>query len=265
MAADLQAAKPLTGVGVLVTRPAHQAQALCQAIAEKGGQAICFPVLEIVDPENSASLSGVIDRLDSYDIAVFISPNAVNRALNIIFSQRRLPESLKIAAVGKGSAKALQALGVTADIFPASRFNSESLLALDDLQQVSTKRIIVFRGEGGRELLAETLRARGAIVEYAECYRRVKPKADIAALMRHWARGEIDIIPVTSNEGLRNLFDMVGQLGRKWLQKTPLVVVSQRAVDLAQELGFVKDPIVCEANDNAIVKAIIGWRVAQVA
>jgi len=265
MAADLLAAKPLTGVGVLVTRPAHQAQGLCQAVAEKGGHAICFPVMEIVDLENSAALIGVIDCLDDYDIAIFISPNAVNRALNIIFSQRRLPESLKIAAVGKGSAKALRTLGVKTDIFPTTRFNSESLLALDDLQHVSAKKIIIFRGEGGRELLAETLRARGAIVEYAECYRRVKPKADIAVLMRYWARGEIDIISVTSNEGLRNLFDMVGQLGRKWLQKTPLVVVSQRAVDLAQELDFVKDPIVCEANDNAIVKAIVGWRVAQVA
>ena len=251
----------LAGLGILVTRPAHQAGPLCEAVEAQGGRAICFPVLEIVDPEDVGALLDVIDRLDSFDIAVFISPNAVNKAINRIRARRELPTGLKLAAVGRGSAKELGRLGLQADIFPKQRFDSEALLAMDEMQQVAGKRVVIFRGDGGRELLAETLKGRGAEVEYAECYRRAKPKGDVGKLMRHWARGDIDVVVVTSNEGLSNLFDMVGQLGRQWLRKTQLVVVSPRQAELAKELGFKLEPVIAEtASDEAVVEAIKAWR-----
>ncbi len=258
--------KPLAGVGVVVTRPAHQAEELCTLLAGEGACVIRFPVLEIVAPDDIGVLNDIIDRLESFDIAIFISPNAVNRAVNCIQARRAIPRNLRLAAVGRGSARALARLGLRADIYPATRFNSEALLELEPMRQVAGKRIVIFRGEGGRELLAETLRQRGAEVEYAEVYRRVKPKSDVAALLRHWARGDVDVVTVTSNDGLRNLYDMVGQLGRQWLQQTPLVVVSERARRLAAELGFKHAPVVApEASDEAIVRAVKEWRMAQVA
>lgn len=250
----------LRGVGVVITRPAHQAEALRRGIEAEGGRAICFPVLEILDPEDFSALDALVARLDEFDIAIFISPNAVNKALNRILAVRPLPSGLTIAAVGKGSARELAIFGLKADIVPRERFDSEALLELPAMQQVAGRRIVIFRGDGGRELLAETLKRRGAEVEYAEVYRRAKPTADVGRLMRHWARGEIDIVTVTSNEGLRNLFDMVGQLGREWLRKTPLVVASHRQVDLARELGVKAEPLVAAgAADEAIIDAVRAW------
>jgi len=254
----------LAGVGVLVTRPAHQAQGLCQLVEQAGGRPILFPALEILDIDDTGPLLALIDRLDEFDIAIFISPNAVSKALNLIRGRRPLPQHLQLAAVGKGSAKALTSNGLKPHIYPATRFDSEALLELPAMQDVNGKRIVIFRGDGGRELLAETLRERGAQVEYAECYRRATPKGDIGALLKRWARGEVHIVTVTSAETLRNLFDMVGQLGRQWLQKTPIVVVSARAAELARELGCKVEPIVAsQASDEAILAAIESWRTAH--
>jgi len=252
--------KPLAGVGVLVTRAAHQADELCQQISLNGGTAIRFPVLQIDDVEDTTELDEKIDKLDTFDIAIFISANAVKKAINCVRARRNWPNQVKIAAVGKTSAKALDSLGLIADIFPSKQFNSEALLLLDELQQIAGKRVIIFRGDGGRELLAETLKKRGAIVEYAECYKRSKPKADVSKLMKHWARGEISVIVTTSNEGLHNLYDMVGQLGRQWLARTPMVVLSDRAAELGLKLGFKHRPIVSsQASNEAILNTLIEW------
>ena len=141
----------LDGVGILVTRPAHQADNLCRLIESEGGKAIRFPVLEILDPDNLDALDATIDRLDAFDIAIFISPNAVQKAVNRVRSQREWPKNLHIAAVGRSSAKALDKLGLPTDIFPKTRFNSEALLELKQMQDVQGKKIVIFRGEGGRE------------------------------------------------------------------------------------------------------------------
>jgi len=258
--------KPLAGVGVLVTRPKHQAANLCRLIEELGGSAIRFPVLQIDDIDDSSHLYHQIEKLDTFDIAIFISSNAVKKAVNIIQSKKKWPNSVKIAAVGKTSAKALKDLGLKAEIFPSKRFNSEALLSLEEMQDVLGKNVIIFRGEGGRELLAETLKRRGANVEYAECYKRSKPDADVSNLLKHWSRGEISVIITTSNEGLHNLYDMVGQLGRQWLIKSNMIVVSERGADLALQLGFKKRPRVsAQASDNAIVQTLLDWQTQQCA
>jgi uroporphyrinogen-III synthase len=110
----------------------------------------------------------------------------------------------------------------------------------------------------GRELLGDTLTARGARIEYAECYRRGKPAADTGPLLSAWARGELDAIVVTSSEGLRNLFDMVGTAGQTWLKKTPLVVPHARIAETARALGL---PLVveAEAGDEGIVAGLVAY------
>ncbi len=253
----------LAGTRVLVTRPAHQAERLCELIEAEGGEVVRFPVLEIADPADGAALRSVIDRLETFDIAVFISPNAVTKAMNLILARRTLPPRLRLAAIGRQSAAELKHLGCPADIYPRQRFDSEALLAMEAMQPpaVAGMRIVIFRGEGGREHLGDTLRRRGAEVEYAEAYRRTRPEADTGRLMRLWVRGQLDIVTVTSSEGLRNLYDMVGKLGRQWLRDTPLVVLSERTAELARGLGFKHAPMVAEqASDEGIVRAVRQWR-----
>jgi uroporphyrinogen-III synthase len=256
-----EASGELAGLHVVVTRPAGQEEKLCRLIEAAGAVAIRFPVLEIQDAEDQDQLIAQIKRLPEFDLAVFISPNAVNRAMNLINAHGGLPEGLRTATVGRGSGRELaRYLGRDPDIVPKSRFNSEGLLELPQMQAMAGQRVIIFRGDGGRELLAESLRQRGAEVEYAEVYRRGRPNADTGPLMHAWARGEVDIITVTSGEGLRNLFDMVGQLGRQWLRKTPILVINERLVTLARELGVETDPVIAdEASDEGIVAAIKAW------
>jgi uroporphyrinogen-III synthase len=254
----------LKGVRVLVTRPRDQAEHLAHLIEQQGGEAIRFPVIEIAEPKDTRALHAVIGRLDRFALAIFISPNAVNRAMNLILARGGLPAALRVACVGRGSARELKHFGIENIIVPQGRFDSEALLELPELQQVKGKRIVIFRGEGGRELLGDTLKVRGAEIEYAECYRRTHPNADVTPLLQRWTRGEIDIVSLTSVDGLRNLFDMLGPAGQPRLARTPVIVVSTRMAEVCHELGFKTEPLVAaQASDEAVLEAIKTWRGTQ--
>ncbi|MDO8437246.1 MAG: uroporphyrinogen-III synthase [Nitrosomonadaceae bacterium] len=247
--------KPLTGITILVTRPAHQADNLATAIRAAGGNPVLFPVLEIREVKDSRPLLDLIARLDEFDLAIFISPNAVNKAMNLILTQRALPAGLRIAVVGQGSARELKQFGVSEVIAPTTRFDSEALLEMAELQQIQGKRVVIFRGDGGRELLGDTLVKRGATVKYAECYSRVRPDTDIAPLLQAWASNALHAIVVTSSEGLRNLFDMVGDAGQSWLRKTPLFVSHERIAQMAKKFGCA-EVISTAAGDEGLLQGL---------
>lgn len=255
------ALRPLAGVGVLITRPAHQAEHLARLIEHAGGVAIRFPTIDIVPPADPGPLLAILDRLEDFDLAIFISANAVEQAFVWLRAARRpWPSHLPAACVGRATADALAQQGITAAV-PGQRFDSEALLGLALLQEVAGKKVVIFRGDGGRELLADTLVARGAAVTYAECYRRVRPHADVEALIEAWRRGEIHIVSVTSTEGLRNLHEMLGETGRGWLLYTPVVVLSRAQAETCHELGWQSPPLVATAaSDEAILEAIKTWR-----
>lgn len=229
---------PLTGRHIVVTRPAEQAAHFAAAITAAGGIAVLFPVLTIEAIENKQPLLDIAARLDAFDLAVFVSPNAVNHSLTALRALRPWPARLRVATIGKSSERELARFGMTDVIAPVERFDSEALLALPELQDMSGKRVVIFRGNGGRELLGDTLMERGATLEYVSCYRRGIPRLDATPLLQAWARHELDAITMTSSEGLRNLFAMVGEAGRSWLQQTPLFVPHARIVEEARKLGM---------------------------
>ena len=258
----MTAGLPLAGLGILVTRPAHQAGHLAQLIRDAGGEPILFPAMEITDLPDVRPLNALIDRLHEFDFAIFISPNAVAKAMNLIRARRELPPALRIAAVGKGSRKTLAQFGVEQVLAPMERFDSEGLLALPEFQAVAGKRIVIFRGDGGRELLAEELMRRGAQVEYAECYRREKPRADSAQLLHRWARNEVGAVTVTSVEVLHNLFDLVGKLGQQWLKTTPLFVPHERIAEAARGMGLTL-VYVTSPGAEGLVAGLVAWQSAR--
>ena len=229
---------PLAGRRIVVTRPARQVRHLAEAIQREGGTVVLFPVLEIRDIEDQAPLIDIAGRLDVFDLVIFISPNAVNKALGLIMARRTWPLRTRLATMGKTSERELALFGFSAVIAPRGRFDSEALLAMPEMQEMAGKHVVIFRGDGGRELLGETLTARGAKVEYVACYRRGKPDLDAAPLLQLWARGELDAITATSSEGLRNLCEMLGSLGQDRLRRTPLFVPHQRIAEEASRLGL---------------------------
>lgn len=253
---------PLNGVRVLVTRPAHQASHLVSLIEQAGGIAIRFPTIEIVPPADPAPLLDVLERLTDFDLAIFISRNAVEQTFGWLRARRHAwPAGLPVACVGPASRQALARAGISEVIVPPSGFDSESLLALPAMQDVAHKRVVIFRGDGGRELLAETLKQRRAVVTYAECYRRVRPVADVAALVNAWRTDGIDVVSVTSTEGLHNLYDMLGETDRGWLLHTPVVTVSKAQAANCHRFGFSGDVLIATAaSDEAILETIKTWR-----
>lgn len=251
----------LSDVTVVVTRPLHQAEALCQSIEDLGATALRFPVIEIRPSENLDSLKTQLNQLDNFQLAIFVSANAVFSAMQILENQHGWPNGLAIAAVGQATAKAVAANGLIVSHISPEPFNSEALLSLSELQSMHGQRVIIFRGNGGRELLAKTLRERGAEVEYAECYQRVMPETNTSDLFRLWDEGHSMPIVVTSNEGLKNLHSMIGQNHQQALLTSPLIVVSQRAAILAKELGFTQQTFVAtSASNDAILTAIQQWK-----
>ena len=139
--------RSLEGVRVLVTRPRDQAENLAHLIEQEGGEAIRFPVIEIAEPSDLQALHAVIDRLDTFTLAVFISPNAVTRAMNLILAKRGgIPSKLRVACVGRGSERELKHFRIENVIVPSARFDSEALLARPELQQVAGEKILIFRG-----------------------------------------------------------------------------------------------------------------------
>jgi len=227
----------LGGRRIVVTRPAGQNERLAALIRAEGGEPIAFPALEILDPADVRPLAAAIDRLDHYDLAVFVSPSAVEKSMPLIRVRRGWPAGLKAATVGRGSEQALRRYGVAEVIVPVDRFDSEALLDRPELADVAGRRIVVFRGDGGRELLGDTLRSRGATVDYVECYRRGRPNADVSPLLRAWERGEVDAVTISSREGLRNLFDLLGEGGQRQLQRTALFAPHPRIAEHARSLG----------------------------
>lgn len=250
----------LRGFGIVVTRPLQQAQNLKQAIEQQGGKAILFPVLEIVEAEDLAPIHALIDRLDQFDIGIFISPTAVDKAMNLIRARRELPVSMLKACIGRASLRELRACGVADALAPSAQFDSEHLLAMPEFADVAGKNIVIFRGDGGRELLGDELAKRGALVEYAECYRRVRPNVNASALLYGWARGEISAVIITSAEGMHNLFDLVGKLGQRWLKKTPLFVPHERIADTARALGL-DTIVVTPPGDEGLLQGLFEWAI----
>ena len=228
----------LSGQHVVVTRPAGQAEHLATLLVEQGAHPIFFPVLEIHDCADIEPVLEAAIALDTYDLAVFVSPNAIEKALDIILPRRAWPHHVPAIVLGKMSEQALMRRGVTQVISPSLRFDSEALLELPELAAVAGKRIIIFRGETGRDLLSETLVTRGADVHHVACYRRLASHADPGPLLKRWEAGTLDAVTLTSSEGLRYFFEMIGHLGQAWLKKTPVFVTHQRIAAQASALGL---------------------------
>jgi len=254
--------KPLAGKNVVVTRPTHQSQALARLVKNAGGRAILFPAIEIRDVKDPYSVTRLVDRLDQYDLAIFVSPNAVERAMKLISGRRKFPTRLQVATVGGASVRALERFGIRGVLAPQGRYDSDSLLELPALAAVDGRRVVVFRGEGGRELLGDTLRERGAAVEYAECYRRVRPEIDAAPLLEAWSRKGVDAVTASSSEGLRNFAEMIGPPGRELLTDTPVFVPHPRIAGTAQELG-VRKVVVTGPGDEGMLTGLTAYFGAQ--
>jgi uroporphyrinogen-III synthase len=234
-------ASELSGRNILVTRPRAQAAGLARLIEQAGGVAHLFAAIEIED----VTPPPVLGRLHEFDLAIFVSPTAVAKAMPHV---RQLP---CVAAVGAGTRRELEKRGVRNVIAPSSGADSEALLAVSEMQQVKGKKVAILRGDGGRALLGETLAARGARVEHVTCYRRLPPQAPARA----WRAGELAAVTVSSGQGLANLFEV---LDAALLRATPLFVPHARIAEQARELSA-REVVLAGHSDEDMLAALVAY------
>lgn len=247
----------LNGRRVLVTRPAHQAENLCRLIAGRGGIAVRFPTLAIVECDNLLAIQKNLAQLESFDWVIFISANAVNFALKA--NDGKIPRfriGATCVAIGKATATALAMAGLRVDLLPENNYNSEALLELPEMQEIQGQRLLVVRGIGGREELANTLRDRGADVHYLNVYKRIIPNINNAEIIELLEQNKLDVITATSGETLHNLLIMLGVAHHQQLFALPLVVVSDRIKQIAAELGFKRIAVTDSPSDEAILETV---------
>src|SRR5262245_30559714 len=238
------AAKPLAGREILVTRPRDQAARLARLIEDAGGRVLLFPAIVIEDVAAPAALA----RLHEFDLAIFVSPTAVAKAIPHI---KAWPRALRVAAVGAGTRRELEKQGITQVIAPRSGADSEALLATPELAKVAGLRIAILRGDGGRALLGDTFVKRGAQVEYLTCYRRLAPKPP----SRSWRAGELAAVTVSSSQGLDNLFAV---LDPAMLRATPLFVPHPRIAERARALAA-REVVLAGHSDHEMLERLVAY------
>lgn len=244
----------LSGRHIVVTRPQDQAKRLTALIEQAGGKVIPFPLIAIAPLEDYTRFQHQLDKLADYDWAIFISSNAVQFGVPRMLERLgKCPANLRFAAIGPTTAAELKKFRIDDTLIPNDRFDSESLLALPEMQNVHSRKIMIFRGEGGREILADTLKDRGAHVEFAECYRRTNPQSESALLDAHWRRGELDALVVTSSEAMRHLLQIAE--GAEWLSSVPLCVNHDRVADLPRQMGL-RFAVAGTSGDDAMLDCL---------
>jgi uroporphyrinogen-III synthase len=248
----------LSGRSVLILRPRHQAGPLAKLIEAAGGEPLIFPVLEIEPLPASPALLDVFDRLREFRLAVFVSANAVRCAWPHIERAGGWPGSIRSAAIGPATARELVGRGVPSVLQPEDSADSEGLLALRELSDVRGWNVLIVRGSGGRELLSDELRRRGARVEYAECYRRVRSALQPASLHARLNSGRLNAICAASAAALQHLLDLLPPTPGSDLRTLPLFVPHERIRTSARDAGFTQ-VVVTPFGDSGLLEGMIDF------
>lgn len=234
-------AEKLKGLRVLNTRPVGQAEEWSFAIEQAGGVVVACPALAIV--ATTTAWLKALPPLESIKHAIFISANAVHYYF-IALQQAGLiwPALIQVIAIGQATTRALIAWGIRVDWVPTTA-DSEHVINLPSLQQIAEQSILLVKGEGGRAVIAETLRQRGAKLHSMDVYRRVPPTFSPQQVESLWRNDAVDIILFTSHFAMQNVFTLFGEQANAWLCDKPCIVLSKRLAAAAQALGIKKSII----------------------
>ncbi|USD41034.1 uroporphyrinogen-III synthase [Vibrio sp. SCSIO 43135] len=238
---------------VLVTRPDRQGRQLCQLLADVGIESIHHPLITIEPEPKLEQLSG---KLGTFDIVIAVSQHAVTYAHQAISSlQKNWPTTPLYLAVGQKTAQILSKASQQSVNYPHIS-DSEHLLAMEELGSVADKRILILRGNGGRELIFDTLVSRKAHVEYQQVYRRINLPFMSEPTVSHWQSNDVDTLIITSSGQLEHLYNQIDALYHSWLHALLLVVPSERIAADAKKMGFNHIISASSASNQNLMEAL---------
>ncbi len=254
---------PLHGIGVLVTRPQHQAMPLCRLLETSGASTFRLPAIDIKPLPEQRGMASRLGSLEAFDLIIFTSSNAV-RFGAVLLEQRR---DLALAAIGPATARALNQAGYRVAVQPTDGFDSESLLRHPKLNSLAGSRILLIKGSDGRELLHHELARRGAQVTVADVYRRERAQpsaAELAALEAHFAAGAIQVITATSVEIAGSLLGLATPALRNDFERAHWVLPGARIAQSLRDRGLSGVLLQADsAEDQDLVAAIVRWRASE--
>lgn len=235
----------------LITRPAGKADYLLAALDSQG---IEYQYQPLITTQTTMLKPKDLQALQQADLLIFVSLSAVN---SVAQQHPNMHLSATLCAVGQTTGRALQGWQGQEVLIPQDQ-RSEGLLQLPALQHVTDKQVVIVRGNGGRELLKQTLQQRGATVRYVQSYNRLPLSLEGAPLCQHWQNTAVRCIVVTSNEILNHIFSLVPTTEHAWLRQLHWILVSPRARDSALALGVSPQNIALasNANDEALLEAV---------
>jgi uroporphyrinogen III methyltransferase / synthase len=250
-------ASPLDGLRVLVTRPRHQAEDLCDRLTALGAEVLTQPAIRIEPPSDWAPVDAVFDRLAEYDWLVFSSGNGAGFLLERLRERQgdlRGLGSIKVAAIGPGTADELARFGIHADLVPEEH-RAESLAAAL-AGEATGQRFLIARASRGRAVLAEELSAAGGVVDEVVVYSSEDVSPDDPEIQRVatlLARGQIDWVTVTSSAIARSLARLFGEA----LRRARLASISPITSQTLGELGFEPAAEASQYTMSGLVEAMI--------
>ncbi|PKH07642.1 uroporphyrinogen-III synthase [Moritella sp. Urea-trap-13] len=243
-------------IRALITRPHEKGEQLARQIEAANGAALCCPFIDISAGQQFDKVSPLLENLQSDDYIIAISDNAVNYAnASLILDNKAWPQQINYIAVGPTTAKSWQKYGIRHAKIPDSH-DSEGVLKLFANVSLANKNIVILRGNGGRETMAEDLRRRTANVTYCEVYQRTVPDYDQEMLINKWQQFAINSVIITSGEILGNLIKTIPYTALPWILNLHFIVPSPRIAALAHELGIAHVTIASGASNNSLFNAV---------
>ena len=236
---DTTERRPLFGKTVLVTRARAQASRLTEALEAMGARVIELPAIRIDDPADGyEAVDAAISLIASYDWLIFTSVNGVDRFFARLFAANKDARDLTkahFAAIGKATAARLKQYGILADVVP-QEYRAEGVIEALKGELAPGERVLIPRAQEAREILPESLRAYGAIVDVAAVYETKTAAVDAAEVKAMLAAGEIDFVTFASGSTVRNLVQILGDA--TLLQHTQVVAIGPITAATCKELGI---------------------------
>ena len=241
---------------VLVTRPRHQSEAFLTLLEQYGMNGVSFPAIDIAENTIDDNAKETLKNLDQYNFAIFISVNSVEFGLKVLKSHKlEFPDNLLVATIGPATAEKLDQHGISVDIVPDEDFNTEGLLNCPEMYDLDGEKIVIFRGEAGREILGKKLEARGAEVVYIDCYKRVVPDIDVTDVEKQISKGNIAAVTVTSVSSVSNLFSMLNK-SKEALTQVLFIAASNRIADECEKIGCINVEVAENSGDKAMLRML---------
>ncbi len=249
---------PLDGLRVLVCRPREQAAPLCQALTRAGALPRALPTIEIRPLNLAPEQRTLIQDLDLYQTVVVVSANAASLLVEAAGEWwPQWPVGIRWLAVGARTGAVLEAAGLNC-LHPERGMTSEDLLALPELKAIEGQRILLCKGQGGREVLATTLRERGARVDELLLYERGLPHYSEDSIREALKAFDPRVIVALSGETLNNLLAL-GQNTDHNLRRRAVLVPGERVATQAKAAGFRQILTPADLTPAGIIDALATW------